>query len=91
MNTSAVHPSGPTQLTSGSVSRYASAESWIGLQSSRTRDFQLIAARVAGRVIDRLSGRPVAEAEVALLPEQRRGDRQLDLVLSDSDGRFSAS
>jgi RNA polymerase sigma factor (sigma-70 family) len=69
---------------------YAPAEAWLALKENRTRDFVLTpAARVSGRVIERASGQPVADAEVLLAGEESAARYPTSTpARTDGQGRF---
>jgi RNA polymerase sigma-70 factor (ECF subfamily) len=70
---------------------YAPAEAWLSLKEDRTRDFELTpAARVSGRVLERLTGQPVADAEVLLIVEESAGRPPTPSAptRTDASGRF---
>jgi protocatechuate 3,4-dioxygenase beta subunit len=72
------------------ASGYAPAEQPVAVSRAVVQNFQLHpAARVSGRVIERSSGRPVADAEVRLTAVSMRSFVVPRQKRTDTDGRFA--
>ena len=84
-------------VTRGSYRQQVEAEGYATVSDEvlvrpHHKDVRLVpAARLSGRVIERGSGQPVAQAEVSLTSALRSGFRAPRDVKADGEGRFQFS